>query len=173
MIADDIADVFNYIIEKREFPDLWTEGVSSAVHKGGTEKLVDIYRGITILPVMEKVFEISVYIRMSFLNEASDKCEKSNEGYMKDARTADNLFILNGLIQRQLTLGKSLFVCFVDFSKAFYKVNRSKLLYKLLKFGWSSRVIDTLRNLYSKTKFRVKRNGMLSSPNWRKPRWYL
>ena len=164
VIADDITDVFNYIIEKKEFPDLWTEGIRSAVHKGGTEKLVDNYRGITILPIMEKGFEISVYRRLSFLNEAFDKYDKFNGGYMKDTRTTDNLFILNGLIQSQLTLGKSLFVCFVDFSKAFDLVNRSILFYKLLKLGWGGRVIDTLRNLYSKTKFRVKRNGMLSSP---------
>ena len=92
------------------------------------------------------------------------KYDKFNGGYMEDTRTTDNLFILNGLIQRQLNLGKSLFVCFVDFSKAFDLVNRSILFYKLLKLGWGGRVIDTLRNLYSKTKFRVKRNGMLSSP---------
>ena len=55
VIADDITDVFNYIIEKKEFPDLWTEGIRSAAHKGGTEKLVDNYRGITILPIMDLI----------------------------------------------------------------------------------------------------------------------
>ena len=58
VIADDITEVFNYIIEKKKIPDLWTEGIRSAVHKGGAEKLVDNYQGITILPIMEKVFEI-------------------------------------------------------------------------------------------------------------------
>ena len=33
-----------------------------------------------------------------------------------------------------------------------------------MKGGWSGRVIDTLRNLYSKTPFRVKRHGKLSMP---------
>ena len=83
---------------------MWTEGIRSAVHKGGTEKLVDNYRGITILRIMEKVFEISVYRRLSFLNEAFDKYDKFNGGYMKYTRTTDDLFISNGLIQRQLTL---------------------------------------------------------------------
>ena len=32
------------------------------------------------------------------------------------------------------------------------------------KRGWSVRVIDTLRNLYSKTQFGVKRHGKLSMP---------
>ena len=113
MIADDITGVFNYIIEKREFPDFWTEGLLSAIHKSGTGKLVDNYRDITILPIIEKGFEISIYRLLSFVNEAFDKF-KCNGGYMKDTRTADNLLILNGLIQIELTLGKSLFVCFLD-----------------------------------------------------------
>ena len=43
VIADDIVDAFNYIMEKREFPGFWTEIIRSAVIKGDTEKLVDNY----------------------------------------------------------------------------------------------------------------------------------
>ena len=32
-----------------------------------------------------------------------------------------------------------------------------------MKGGWNGPVIDTLRNLYSKTSFRIKNNGLLSS----------
>ena len=74
------------------------------------------------------------------------------------------MFILNGVIQKQLILRKPLHICVVDCSKAFDLVNRNILFYKLMRSGWSGRVIDTLRNLYSKTKFREKCNGMLSPP---------
>ena len=113
---------------------------------------------------MEMVFEIIVYKRLSFLNKALDKYDKWNGGYLQNIRTADNMFILNGVIQKQLILRKPLYICFVDFSKAFDLVNHNILFYKLMRSGWSGRVIDTLRNLYSKTKFRVKCNGMLSPP---------
>ena len=51
---------------------------------------------------------------------------------------------------------------FVDFGNAFYLVNRHILFFKIMKGGWSGRVIDTLRDLYSKTCFRVKSCGKLS-----------
>ena len=153
--SDHNFDVFNHIIEKRELPDVWTEGIRSAVHKSGTEKLVANYRGIKLLSIMNKVFEISVHRRLSFLNEAFDKYDKSNGGYMRATRTADSKTVDSWLIIVRL---------FVDFSKAFDLVNRSILIYKLLKLVWAGKIIDSLRNLYSKTKFRVKRNGMLSSP---------
>ena len=60
-------------------------------------------------------------------------------------------------------MGQSLYVCFIDFSKAFDLVNRDILFYKLVKMGWTGRVMDTLRNLYSKTNIRVKHKGKISS----------
>ena len=61
-----------------------------------------------------------------------------------------------------MIIGESLFVCFVDFSKACDLVNRHILFYKIMEGGWTGRVIDTLRILYSKTHYRVKRGGKLS-----------
>ena len=60
-------------------------------------------------------------------------------------------------------MGQSLYECFIDFSKAFYLVNRDILFYRLVKIGWTGRVIDTLRNLYSKTNIRIKHKAKISS----------
>ena len=70
---------------------------------------------------------------------------------------------MNGLIERQLILGKSLYICYVDFSKAFDLINRHILFYKIINLGWHGKVINALRYLYSKTYFRVKCNGEISS----------
>ena len=161
-LANHIADAFNYIIEKREFPKSWSEGVRSAVFKSGKINNVENYRGITILPILEKIFEISVYKRLKFVNEAFNKIDESNGGFLPGRRTADNLFILQGIIQKQLIIGKSVILCFVDFSKAFDLVNRNILFYKIMKSGWYGKVIDTLRSLYSHTSYRVKKNGWIS-----------
>ena len=66
-------------------------------------------------------------------------------------------------IEGQLNMGQSLYVCFIDFSKAFDLVNRDTLFYKLVKMGWTGRVIDILGNLYNKTNIRFKYKGKFSS----------
>ena len=63
-----------------------------------------------------------------------------------------------------MILGKPLYLCMVDFSKAFDLVNRNILFFKLINLGVHGKVIDTLRNLYRKTYFRVKYHGLLSPP---------
>ena len=164
VMAADMEDMFNYALEKREFPDIWTEGVRTPVYKSGMKLDTNNYRGITVLPVYEKVFELAVQRRFEFVNGAFDKADRHNGGFASGNRTSDNIFILQGLIQRQLSLGQSLIVIFVDFTKAFDLVNRNILFYKLMENGFSGRVLDTLRNLYSKTHFRVKHKGEVSSP---------
>ena len=98
-----------------------------------------------------------------FANEAFSIVDRFNGGFLKGSRTSDNIFVLQGLLQRQLCVGKPIFICFVDFSKAFDLVNWHILFFKLIKSGFHGRFIDTLRSLYKKTNFRVKIGGKLSS----------
>ena len=106
---------------------------------------------MTILPIIEKIFVIKVYRRLIFANDAFDKKDKTG------CRTSDNIFILQGLVKIQLCIESNLVVCFVDFAKAFDLINRQILFYKIIKSIWHGPVIDTLRNLYSKTSFRIKK----------------
>ena len=163
ILSSDITNILNYIIGPRDFPTSWAEGLRSAIFKCGSRLDAGNYRGITVLPVMEKIFETIVYRRLSFANEAFDKTDKFNGGFLPGCRTADNILILQGLVQRQLCIGSSLVVCFVDFSKAFDLINRHILFYKIIKGGWHGPVIDTLRNLYDKLSLRVKSNRRISS----------
>ena len=157
-----LTTIFNYILERREFPKIWCEGLRLALFKAGDRLDPACYRGLTILPTCEKIFEVGFNKRVEFLNEALDKVDRNNGGFLKGSRTADNIFILQSIYSRQLALGKPLILIFVDFSKAFDLVSRNILFFKLIQSGWSGRLIDTMRSLYNQTSFRVRVNGKLS-----------
>ena len=164
IISRHITEIFNYIITTREFPEIWTTGLRSAIHKAGLKLNTKNYRGITVLPVFEKIFKIAVQRRLEFLRDAFDKTDRYNGGFLKGSRTSDNIYVLSSIIEQQLTLGQNLIVCHVDFSRAFNSVNRNNLFYKIKHSGLRGRVIDTLQNLYSKTSYRLKYNGKLTNP---------
>ena len=164
IFLQELCNVYNYCIEHKEFPDMWAEGLRSSIYKAGDRLDPNNYRGLTVLPIFEKIFEITVQKRIEFINNAFEKNDKYNGGFLKGSRTSDNMFILQSLIERQVNLGKSLIVCFVDFTKAFDLINRNILFYKIIKSGLHGRVIDTLRNLYKKTTYRIKHEGKLSDP---------
>ena len=85
-----------------------------------------------------------------------------NGGFKKNSMTADNMFVLLGCIQRSKALGQPLYVCFVDFKRAFDTVNREMMFYKLLKRKIDGKIIRILRDMYKKTSAKVCVNGMLS-----------
>ena len=84
------------MIEQRDFPDAWSGGIRSAVFKSGKRNVVDNFRGITILPIMEKVFEAVVYRRLAFVNDVFASQDKCNNAFLEGNMTSGNLFVLNG-----------------------------------------------------------------------------
>ena len=132
------------------------------IYKVLTPPPVAVYIFIPVLSVFTKIFEMAVNNRLNFVSTAYDTADRFNGGFTQGSRTSDNIFILQGLIERQNILGKPIFMCMVDFSKAFDLVNRNILFFKLIKSGVHGKVIDTLRSLYKKTYYRVKCHGRLS-----------
>ena len=51
-----------------DFPLIWTEGLRSSLFKNGAKGNTKNYRGLTILPIFEKLFEIIVQRRMKWLS---------------------------------------------------------------------------------------------------------
>ena len=57
-------------------------------------------------------------------------------GFLEGFGTSDNIFILQGKIQRRVYVGSEFVVCFVDFAKAFDLINRHIQFCKIMKSGW-------------------------------------
>ena len=162
LIEEDITFLLNYVIENRIAPESWALGLKIPVPKTKNPSSVKNYRQITILPVLCKIFEIAVLKRFSFVNECFNPIDPYNGGFINGSSTADNILILLSCIQSQLTKNTNLYVWFFDFSHAFDLINRGILFYKLIEGGFKGRVIDTMRNLYTKTKAKIKVGSMLS-----------
>ena len=118
------TSLLDYIIDMRDFPEVWAESIRSPIYKSGAINDRNNYRGITVLSVFTKIFETVLNNRISFIHDAFKTTDIFNDGFLEGSRTADNIFILQGQNQRQLTLGKSLYICMVDFSKAIKYKNK-------------------------------------------------
>ncbi len=123
-------------------------GIIHALYKGGDYSQFDNYRGITVGPVLAKVFAMILESRMSQWAEINDLRAKGQAGFRKDFRTTDNLFILRTLIEQAIFQKKKLYTCFVDFKKAFDTVPRDLLWQVLEGLGISGRILECLRSMY-------------------------
>ena len=55
-----------------------------------------------------------------------------------------------------------LFMCFVDYQKAFDSVQHDKLFFTMLEMGFPIHLVELIRKLYTKQKAKVKAAGVMS-----------
>ena len=160
-LTGPLQGIFNFLFNKGEWPEIWAEGIINPIHKKGSQNVEDNYRKVTVMPALGRVFESILNSRLTYRNVVLDLDDKLQFGFKQDARTSDNIFILNSLIQRQNLKKKPLYVCFVDFTKAFDYINRSALYYKLIMRGIHGKLLNIIINMYDKAKCKVKWKGLV------------
>ena len=75
---------------------------------------------------------------------------------------ADHVLVLSSLMSLYLAQKKKLFVTFIDYEKAFDKVDHGLLWQKLGQAQVTGKVLRIIQNLYKKTKACVRVNGEIS-----------
>ena len=135
---------------------------SSQFCKKGEHTDPDNYKGITLLSVLGKVFTIILNKRITKWTENNKIIVENQAGFRKGYQTSDHIFTLQNLAKQDINKKQKLFVCFVDFKKAYDLVWRNGLLYKLMKYGISSKMKNMISSIYANVKSYVKVNGRLS-----------
>ncbi len=99
------------------FPEALSTGVVHALFKGGDASKFDNYKGITVRPILAKLFAMILDKRLSEWAEQHGLRAKGQAGFCKDYRTTDQLFILRTLIEQSKATKKSLYCYFVDLKR--------------------------------------------------------
>jgi hypothetical protein len=119
------------------------------LHKGGDALQFKNYRGITVGPILAKVFAMILEARLSSWAQERGLQARGQAGFRKDFRTTDNLYILWMLIEQSVYKCKKVYCCFVDFRKAFDIVLRDLLWQVLAEMGIVGRFMQCLQSMYN------------------------
>ena len=86
-------------------------------------------------------------------------------GFRSGYRNTDHIFILKKLINKYLHKLKSkLYVCFVDFKKAFDSIDRNALFQKIENKGIGGNFLKLIKDMYSNTLYSCKFGDSYSEP---------
>jgi hypothetical protein len=108
---------FNYFLVE-SFLEALSTRVVHALFKGGDVFEFDNYKGITVGPILAKLFAMILDKRLSEWAEQHGLCVKGQVGFRKDYCTTDQLFILQTLIEQSKVDKKPFYCCFMDLKKA-------------------------------------------------------
>ena len=134
-LLSPLTKIFNLILSSGQYPKAWTMGKILPLHKKGDYEDPSNFRGFTLSSCLGKLFNSVINSRLvEFLNKRNLTAPEQI-GFKKNHRTTDHLFIVKNLMDRYKKNKKALFICFVDFQKAFDTVWHTGLFFKLLKCG--------------------------------------
>jgi len=125
---------FNYFLVEG-FPKALSIKVVHALFKQGDASKFNNYMGITIGPILAKLFAMILDKKLNEWAEQHGLCTKGQAGFHKDYRTIHQLFILRTLIKQTKAKNKPFYCCFVDFKKAFDIVPHEMLWQVLADLG--------------------------------------
>ena len=120
------------------------------------------YRGITISSALGKLFNSVLKNRLSSYIDEHKLLNEEQIGFKSKCCTTDHMFILQCIIDKYRKDRKQLFMCFVDFSKAFDRIWHVGLFYNLQKIGVSNRFYNILKNMYIKIEIQVQIGNCLT-----------
>ena len=155
--------LFNKLLQSGKFPEEWSIGILVVLFKGGDEKDLNNYRGITLLSIFGKFFLGVLLERLNNIISQFEILEQNQIGFRKGYQTSDHIFTLRALIEHCFKNNKGpLYVCFVDFKKAFDSVDHKLLLQQLVTYGIRGNFLKVISSLYDKVKSCVRGNDSLT-----------
>ena len=153
--------LFNMMFSTSTFPLRWAKAIVIPLFKKGEVNNPDHYRGISLLSITSKIFTGIINRRVYNWAEDNDKINIEQAGFRRSHSTIDHIFTLHSIISNCLFGRKrsKVYVCFVDFKKAFDTVKREKLWEVLDRQGISGKMLNMIKAIYNKVIAVVRYGG--------------
>ena len=119
-----------------------------------------MHRTISLMSVMIKLILKVLMMRMR--GKIRSEIDAVQCGFVEDSGTRNAIFILRNLCEKAIEVKKDLFMCFIDYTKAFDKVKHGILLESLQKLDIDGKDIRVIRNLYWNQEAVIKYEGEFS-----------
>ena len=168
VLAPFLLTLFEHIRISGDYPKQFCETSLTPIHKKGDVLDMSNYRGLAVGGALAKCYAFLLERRLSSWAEGCDARCIYQGGFRRKRGTIHNLFVLRHLTDRYRSLrlgrGQALFVCQIDFEKAFDRVPRELLWQRLEERGVHGPMLEALKKAYEKVMLRVKVDGHVGDP---------
>lgn len=159
---DRLVQLFNEIYSTGVIPQEWLRSEFIPIPKKASAKRCDEYRLISLMSHILKLFLKIIHSRI--FKKCEQDISQSQFGFREGMGTREALFGLNVLFQKCRDQQKKVYTCFIDYEKAFDRVDHVKLLKILESRGLDKNDIAIIQNLYWYQTAVVKYNNITTEP---------
>lgn len=149
VVSPILSNIFNLCMSQGIYPDKLKIARVTPVFKAGSPSLFNNYRPISVLSVLNKIFEKILFNRLTiFLNSNNFLCPQQY-GFREKSSTSNAVIDLVNKIQLDLDNRDDVLGLFLDLSKAFDTVDRKILIDKLRYAGVRGIALDLFTSYLS------------------------
>jgi len=161
-LAVHLCLLFSAMLRHSYVPSSFRYGIVKPIlkNKHGDQTSIDMYRGITLTPVISKLFEAILLV----VYENSLYSDPLQFGFKKNTSCSHALFGFTEAVNYYRKRGNKVFCAFLDASKAFDKVLLNGLLAKLIKRNVPLPLVRVLYNWFSGLSCSVVWNSLIGTP---------
>ena len=161
-IALPLSLLWNKSMEVGEIPRLYKKGNISPIYKGGNRTLPKNYRPVTLTSHIIKLFEKVIVKKMANFMDENALYNNQQHGFRSRHSCLSQLIDHFQQIIVALNEGKDVDVIYLDFAKAFDKVDHNILLRKLFNMGIRGRLYNWIKSFLLDRKQMVNIEGSKS-----------
>ncbi|CAI2738740.1 unnamed protein product [Dicrocoelium dendriticum] len=163
-LAEPLSQFFQRCFDEQRVPTMWKCGIITPIFKGGSRSDPANYRPVTLLPVLAKVMEAVVAEALMDYLEKCNILVVEQHGFRQHRSCTTNLLIARGSWTEVADDGVGVDVIYLDFSKAFDRLDHRILLQRLQSYGIGDPVLGWIGNFLYQRKLQVRVRGSLSNP---------
>ena len=141
-----ITKICNNIWTTGKWPDDWKSSVFIPIFKKGDAKECENYRTIAMISHTSKILLKIIHKRMESTIER--ELPNNQAGFRKSRGTRDHIANMRWIMERQREHGQRVYICFIDYSKAFDCINHDLMWKTLDEMGIPKHLIHLLKGLY-------------------------
>ena len=159
-LVSKLTELFSLIWNSEDVPEDWGQSIIVPIFKKGNKDLCENYRGISLTPVISRIFASLLLNRLSDCRESRIREEQA--GFRKGRGCIDHIFTLRQVLELRRTYHEPTVAVFLDFRGAFDSVDRTALFKTLLHHGVPTKYVNLIRSIYSYTSGKIRAYGELS-----------
>ena len=162
IISRPLALLLRKSLDESKIPEIFKLAYVTPIHKGGSRQKPEQYRPVSLTSHVMKVFERVIKKEILKHLIKNKKFNNGQHGFVPGRSTQTQLLAHYNDIYETIMEGKRLDSVFLDFAKAFDKVDHDILLEKVRAHNISGKIGKWIKEFLRNRKFRVVANGCMS-----------
>ena len=149
---------------KKEWPDDWIISIFIPITKKGDILQCNNDRTISIISYCSQILLQIISERMK--ENLSEEISEVQAGFRQGKGARDQIRNLKMAIEKNREFNNNIYLCFIEYNKAFYKVTHDQLWRVMIDMGFSIHIVDLIRNLCKDQNATVRTTHGLIRVDW-------